>query len=211
MSTAQGDREIYLRLPDDRVFEDRRPRLADLDGDGRDEVIVVEAHADRGAALVVFGVEGPETSPRLVERARSPHVGNMRWLNPIGAADFDGDGNLDLVSVTTPHIGGILTLYRYQPPKLVAFGETRDVSNHRMGAVEQRLGAIVALSGSAHMLIVPDQSRRSLRLLRWQKDGSWHSVAPNLPLAAAAERLVADPGGACLNLEDGSWLRLTLR
>ena len=47
---------VELSLPVHRVFEDRVPRLADLDGDGRDEIVLVEADALRGAALVVLVV-----------------------------------------------------------------------------------------------------------------------------------------------------------
>lgn len=108
-------REFALTLPADTVIEDRLPRLADLDGDGRDEAVVVESDLERGAALVVYGVEGAGNDTRWVERARSEHMGGMRWLNPVGVADFDGDGRLEIAAVATPHIGGVLTLYRYAP------------------------------------------------------------------------------------------------
>lgn len=209
VATAAGDRELSLQLPDDRVFEDRLIRLADLDGDGRDEIIVIEAQAAKGAALVVFNVQGPAAAPRLAERARSPHVGTMRWLNPVGAADFDGDGKLELVSVTTPHIGGVLTLYRYDPPRLVPLAREGNVSNHRMGAVEQRLAIILATPGAAPSVLVPDQSRRALRLLGWSKDGAWRALAASVPLAAAVERIDPHPGGACLQLEGGRWLMVS--
>lgn len=204
--TAAGDRSLTLELADDRVFEDRLLRLEDLDGDGRDEIIVVEAHAHLGAALVVIGIEGTAAAPRLAERARSPHVGAMRWLNPVGTADFDGDGKLEIVSVTTPHIGGVLTLYRYDPPHLVPLAQEANVSNHRMGAVEQRLATIVTAPGEPPLVLVPDQSRRAVRLLRWDKDAAWLAVGTSSPLPSAAARIVPHPGGACLQLENGDWL-----
>lgn len=207
-ATAAGDRELSLQLPDDRVFEDRLVRLADLDGDGRDEIIVVEAQEAKGAALVVFSVQGPAAAPRLVERARSPHVGSMRWLNPVGVADFDGDGKLELVSVTTPHIGGVLTLYRYDPPRLVPLAGEGNVSNHRMGAVEQRLAIILASPGAAPSVLVPDQSRRVLRRLGWSRDGAWRLLAASVPLPAAVERIEPHRDGACLQLDGGGWLRV---
>lgn len=167
-------------------------------------IIVVEAQAEHGAALVVFNVAGPATAPRLQERARGPYVGTMRWLNPVGAADFDGDGKLELVSVTTPHIGGILTLYRLDPPRLVSLAREANVSNHRLGAVEQRLAGIVSAPGAAPWVLVPDQSRRQLRMLGWSPRGGWMPLAENVTLAAAAERIEVHPLGACVTLDDGS-------
>src|SRR5450759_5210021 len=39
-----------VRLKDDAVFEDLEPRLADLDGDGHDEIIVVKSYLKRGSS-----------------------------------------------------------------------------------------------------------------------------------------------------------------
>ena len=92
--------EIMLELPFNRVFEDRIPRLIDLDGDGRDEIILIESDALRGSATVVYGLQtaktakGVDKKPNLVELARSVQTGStFRWLNPVGVADFDGDGD----------------------------------------------------------------------------------------------------------------------
>jgi len=57
-----------------------------------------------------------------------------RWLNPLGVGDFDGDGRLDIALVATPHIGGRLRLYRYQPGRLTLFAERSGVSTHRIGS-----------------------------------------------------------------------------
>ena len=40
---------LRLTLPEDSVFEDRQPRLADLDGDGVDEIVLVRSYLRRGA------------------------------------------------------------------------------------------------------------------------------------------------------------------
>ena len=49
---------LKLTLPTTHVFEDREPRLADLDGDGTDEVLVVKTDRTAGAALAVVAVHG---------------------------------------------------------------------------------------------------------------------------------------------------------
>jgi hypothetical protein len=206
---------VEHRLSLNRVFEDRVPRLIDLDRDGRDEIVLIEADTLRGAALVVLGVDTSPDGPRLVERARSPFVGSsFRWLNPVGVADFDGDGHLDLSSVTTPHIGGVLLLHHYRPPALVPFARALDVSNHRMGALEQELAVIVpgspAPAAERPTVILPDMTRRALHALRWDAPGQWTRIAESVPLPGLVERLTPLPGGACAVLANGSALRVSL-
>ena len=53
IETRDGKRQT-VRLKDDAVFEDLEPRLADLDRDGHDEIIVVKSYLKRGSALAVI-------------------------------------------------------------------------------------------------------------------------------------------------------------
>jgi hypothetical protein len=207
-----GDwKQVGLELPLNRVYEDRVPRIVDLDQDGREEIVLIEADALRGAALVVLGLDHAPEGPRLVERARGPFAGTtFRWLNPVGVADFDADGKLDLASVVTPHIGGVLQLLHYRPPALVPYARALDVSNHRMGALEQDLAVIVEQPGHRPTVVVPDMARRALHALRWDAPGQWTELADLKPLPGLIERLTPLPDGACALLADGRTLRVTL-
>ncbi|MBK8070514.1 MAG: VCBS repeat-containing protein [Ramlibacter sp.] len=208
--TQDGLMELAYVLPLHRVFEDRIPRLVDLDADGRDEILLVESDAVQGSALVVLQVRVHPT-PALVELARGPYTGStFRWLNPVGVADFDGDGRLDVASVTTPHIGGVLTLHHLRPPRLEPYATAMDVSNHRMGQIEQQLAAVVHLPGLRPTILVPDMSLRSMHALRWESPGQWRELGDLHPLPARLQRLTPLPGGACAWLDDGSWWRLAL-
>ena len=210
--------QLTLTLPAQRVFEDRVPRLVDMDGDGRDEIILVEADTARGAALVVFGLRaaahaapGASAGLSLVELARSPSIGTaFRWLNPAGFADFDGDGRLDIASVTTPHIGGVLTLYHFRPPQLVPFARATDVSNHRYGMLEQRLSVVVEQPGRRPTVLVPDMQHTALQALRWDAPGQWSRLDEPVALRARIERMTPLAGGACVLLADASWWRVML-
>ena len=219
--------ETRYSLPLNRVFEDLVPRLVDLDGDGRDEVVLVESDLLRGAALVVLGLRPSKPSTtmdkadargkvdivELVELARSPFAGSsFLWLNPLGFADFDGDGHTDLSAVITPHIGGTLTLYHYRPPLLVPFARAMDVSNHRMGALEQQLGVVLPPKTPAQRasIVVPDMTRRALHWLQWGADGKWLEMADLMALPARVERMTAAPDGACMQMDDSSWWKLRL-
>lgn len=210
-SNAGGWQIIELVLPLNRVYEDRVPRIVDLDRDGREEIVLIEADALRGASLVVLGVQQTKDGLHLIERARGPHAGStFRWLNPVGVADFDGDGQLDLATVTTPHIGGVLQLLHFRPPALVPFARMLDVSNHRMGALEQDLAVIVMQPDQRPTIVLPDMSRRALSALRWDAPGHWTELTNPQPLPGLVERLVPLPRGACATLADGRSLRVTL-
>ena len=156
-------RVLSLTLEAGAVFEDRVPRLVDLDGDGRGEVLVVKSTSMAGAALAVAGiVEGG-----LVLMAEGRPIGRpFRWLNPVGVGDFDGDGRIETAHVETPHIGGTLVLSRLEGGRLVAAYRTGGFSNHRMGSRELGLSAVLDADGDGVPdLIVPDNSRKTLRIV----------------------------------------------
>ena len=152
-----------LLLDEDSVFEDRYPRLADLDGDGEDEIYLVHSYLDRGAALAVYEAD----SNGLRKGAETPALGiPNRWLNPVGSADFDGDGKTELALVTTPHIGGTLVIYRYDRGEIQEAYRLPGFSNHAIGSREMRLSAIVDANGDrVPDLAVPSSDRTQLRIL----------------------------------------------
>lgn len=154
---------VEFTLDADSVFEDRRARLADLDGDGADEIIVVRSRLRTGAALAVFGVQ----SGRLALRAETPPIGtSYRWLNPAAAADFDGDGVVEIAYVVTPHIGGTLKLDEYRNGALVADHAVYGFSNHALGSRVQDMAALIDWDGDGVVdIALPDARRLALRIM----------------------------------------------
>ena len=151
------------------VIEDVMPRLIDIDGDGRDEVIVVRSFIDYGSALAILGLR----DGKLELLAQSAAVGvPMRWMNPVGFADFDGDKKLEVVAVMMPHEVGILTLFRYQDEALVPIATANGFSNHVFGTQEPDLGTVVDMNGDGRPdIVVPDFDRRNLRIVTlWGDD-----------------------------------------
>ncbi|SOD95645.1 FG-GAP repeat domain-containing protein [Caenispirillum bisanense] len=192
VETAAGER-LAVDLPDAEVFEDLTPRLADLDGDGRDEVLVVRSHRDVGAALVVYGVT---EAGALAEKAATPPLGlPNRWLNPVGVADLDGDGAPEVVTVETPHIGGILRVWHWRDGRLVRGASEGNVSNHAVRSPVLGLHALTDVDGDGRPdVVVPNQSRNELRIFSFA-DGRPRELA-TVPLpGAVATAIVPVPRG----------------
>ena len=160
---AAGTR-FRLRLPADQVFEDLTPRIADIDGDGRGDIVAIRSFLDRGASLVVYGIVGG----RLRLRASSPPIGRAhRWLNIAGIADFDGDGSRDMAVVATPHIGGTLEFWSWQAGGLERTASAAGFSNHAIGSRALGLSAVVDVDGDGRPdLVLPDTRRRAVLIVR---------------------------------------------
>lgn len=156
---ASGKRHV-LMLPEDSVFEDITPRLADLDGDGAAEVIVVRSYLTRGAALAVFGMRGGE----FVRLSETAPIGRAaRWLNPAAIADFTGDGLPEIAIVKTPHIGGTLEFWRFRGGRLSRVGSLRGFSNHVIGSRDLGLATVVDVDGNGvRDIVLPSADRREL-------------------------------------------------
>jgi len=154
-----GEWTFTYRLPEGRVFEDIVPHCADIDGDGFNEIVVVESDAAMGAQLAVYGAERDlnRRVARMAKIAATPPIGRAyRWLAFAGIADFDGDGRLDIAYVETPHIGGILRIWTLRDGKLVEIASDPGYSNHRIG--QNFITGGVRDCGNGPELVLPDAS-----------------------------------------------------
>lgn len=155
----ENDASYVIELPETQVFEDLIPRIADIDGNGVNDVVVVRSDARTGAALAVYTIENNATA----ELAATPPIGTAnRWLAPVGIADFNNDGRLDIAYVQTPHIGGILKVWSMLENGFEQLAEMRGFSNHAIGSNRVSTAKLVDHNNDGVMdIALPDQRRAS--------------------------------------------------
>ncbi|MFO6464419.1 FG-GAP repeat domain-containing protein [Jannaschia sp. KMU-145] len=139
------------------VFEDVSPRLHDVDGDGRPEVIAVRSSLTDGAQLVIYAARGDG----LELLAATPFIGRRnRWLAPAGIGDLDGDGAVELAYVDRPHLAKRLRIWRYADGALREVAALDGVTNHRIGGETIEGGLIRCGEDPILILASADWSRR---------------------------------------------------
>jgi hypothetical protein len=181
IETRDGKRQT-VRLGDDSVFEDLVPRLADLDGDGHDEVVLVKSNVKRGSSLAVIGVR----DGRYAIVAETPPAGQpQQWLNPAGIADFNGDGKLDIALVRMPDTVGQLELWTLADKRLRKTAELADVGNHVADTQTIDMSAVADFDGDGTPdLAIPSLDHSRLRLISF-KDEAHEIGSIALPNKAA--------------------------
>jgi len=136
-------RTFTLTLPENRVFEDLAPRII-RDEDGLTHVMVVESDIALGARLALYDESG------LVDA--TPFIGRSnRWLAPIGAADLDGDGLVELAYVEKPHLSKELKIWRLDQGKLSFVKSKTGFTNHRIDW-DYIVGGIRTCAGASEMI-----------------------------------------------------------
>jgi hypothetical protein len=172
---ADGSRRVFS-LPRSAVFEDVAARLADLDGDGQPEVVVVETDLARGASLAVYGPQG--------KIAATPHIGRRhRWLAPAGIGDLDGDGRVEIAYVDRPHLARELVMVRLQGGRLVEIARAPGFTNHAIGDAEIAGG--LRRCGGSDALVLADAAVTRAMLVRLGPGGV--GARPLGPIAGLAD------------------------
>lgn len=157
------------------VFEGTLGMFADLDGDQVDEYIMTVSNAETGARLVVL-----DDNAELA--AESDPIGQGgRWRHQIAAAPFGPNGEVELVDVRTPHIGGVVEYFTMRNSQLELVASLEGFSSHTVGSRNLDMAVAFDVDGDGQVeLVVPNMPKDELAVLR--RVGDTVEVVMTLPL-----------------------------
>lgn len=183
--TRKG-KSYHYKLDEAYVFEDLRPRLADVDNDGELEFITIQTSLTMGASVAIYKIK----DEKLQLYTASPFIGRpSRWLNIAAISDLDEDGKIEIAWVQTPHIGGILRIARVQNGALDLVDEVSGVSNHRIGSRNLCL-SVLTTSAEGKTLYLPTNQYDKIR--GFQLIQNRIQLVDSVVLAIDANRPLAD-------------------
>ena len=161
---------------DGYVLEGIAPIWVDLDRDGAREIIVTRSNSDDGAQIVVLNEMGD-----LV--ATGPAIGlGGRWRHQLAAGPFGPDGEMELVDVLTPHIGGPTEFFQWRDGNLVLVTSVDGYTSHVIGSRNLDMAVAGQFDQSGRLtVLLPNQARTALGAIQHGSDGA--EVAWTLPLS----------------------------
>lgn len=96
----------WIGIGEPDVIEGISPILVDIDRDGQTEIIVTLSNSSDGARLAAFELDGTSAG-------QSEPIGQgNRWRNVAAVGAFGPGGEVEIIEVQTPHIGGLVQSFR---------------------------------------------------------------------------------------------------
>ena len=179
------------------VIEGISPIMADITGDGEVEVLVTQSNSDVGAWLAAWSTDGT-----LV--AESPAIGRgNRWRNQLAVAPIGPAGEVEVIDVRTPHIGGVVQFFQVDGTVLDRAAATTGFTSHVIGSRNLDLGIVVDADGDGRLeVLLPTNDLSALGILRRNEsdDDMGVEVVSNVPLQGRLTTNIAvsepSPSGA---------------
>lgn len=192
-------------LPGDDLYEGLSPLWADLNEDGVDDLVTTVSNGQVGSRLraYIFADEGLGT-------VDGPAIGTgFRWQHQLAWGAFGPNGEMELVDVRTPHIGGIVRFYRYAGDALRIVAEQPGYTSHIINSRNLDMAVAGDFNGDGRPeLAVPSQNRMLLAGLQRTQRGIavvWELPVPSpIVTNVAATQLSSGNLALGVGLADGN-------
>lgn len=165
-----------IKIVSSHVIEGIAPIWVDWDGDEKREIIVTLSNAEEGAQVVVYRESG-----EILAKGNEIGLG-YRWLHQLAVAPFGPKGEMELVDILTPHLGGIVEFSRLEKNGLKRIANKGRFSSHAMGSRNLDMALAGDLDGDSRWeVLVPNQARTHLHAVQHKREGKAESIW-NLPV-----------------------------
>jgi len=155
-----GDTRTTFGPEPPAVIEGIAALVADATGDGRPEILVTHSDADQGASLALWSPDGD-----LLATSEGIGLGN-RWRNQLAIAPVGPNGEIEIIDVRTPHIGGTVQYFRVEGDRLVRVASHSGFTSHRLGSRNLDLGIVADADGNGALdVLVPTDRRETVGVL----------------------------------------------
>ena len=86
-----------------------------------------------------------------------------RWISPLDAADFDGDGVMEVAAMVAPHLQGVPSFYNREGQRLKRFATAPGFSTHYINSSVLGMSVILdAHSDGRPGIVLPSLDRDTL-------------------------------------------------
>lgn len=155
-----GDTRTTFGPEPPAVIEGISALVGDATGDGRPEILVTHSDADQGASLALWSPDG-----ELLATSQGIGLGN-RWRNQLAIAPVGPGGEIEIIDVRTPHIGGTVQYFRVEGDRLVLVASHSGFTSHRLGSRNLDLGIVADANGDGVLdVVVPTDRRETIGVL----------------------------------------------
>ncbi len=172
--------QARVALPGDAVFEGLSPFWADVNEDGMQDLVATVSDSAVGSRIRVYLSEGDSFTPVDGEAIGQPG----RWQHQLAWGAFGSNGEMELVEVRTPHIGGVVRFYRYSENGLEVVASLDGYTSHVIGSRNLDMAVAGDFNGDGQPeIVLPSQDRT--RIAGIQRNPNGASVLWELPVESS--------------------------
>jgi len=157
-------------LPSEDVFEGISPIWSDINSDGTQDLIATVSNSSGGAQLRAYTFDGQN----ITQEINGPAIGQgNRWRHQLAWGAFGPNGENELVSVLTPHIGGVVEYFRVEDGSLVNVANQSGYTSHPIGTRNLDMAVAGDFNGDGQLeLAIPNQQRNTISGIQRNADGA---------------------------------------
>lgn len=157
---------LIVELPEHEVIEGISAITAQLADDGTYGFLVTVSDVQDGARLRAYDEWG------TVIGESEPIGQGFRWLHQIGVGATGPDGEIEVIAVRTPHIGGIVEAYQLHDGRFERVAAIEGYSSHVIGSPNLDMALLADTDADGQLeVIVPTQAMTELAILERTVDG----------------------------------------